>query len=378
MIIVKHKKNNLSFRYRIKLALVKLPLGLYFISPMRRMGMLFIRCFKPIMRIMRRRVARIEARIINSAIHDGVNHAVIVYDNLASGPTYGDFLHVVLLARYFIARGIHVSFYIVDSGLRRKDWSVLSEGEGSTFVEEQLVIAKMLLDATFAKVQRVSWRYCQSEVLNRIEDSVFPFFESVQNRIPIYLQCFNLLNLLLSDMEMKLRDRVLFSYKELSSKIDFKSIESPYITWHCRYSLKWEPERNTKDDDFLMFHAELRSRFPRHSILVVSDTLGCAYFAKLARKHNLQCLFSKDYSQSFMGDGALVLGSTYFFVMHGGGMSSIPIFSSISYGIILPPLNYIERWSRKKVMSWQTERQSFYFKRSFTPEVLPIFEDCNR
>lgn len=344
-------------------------LGSYLIGPMRRLALPAVMICWPIMKFMRRRVAKIEAGIINLSIQNGAGQAVIVYDNLASPPTYGDFLYVVLIARYLIASGIHVSFYIVDSEFR-KDWIALTKAQREEFVAEQVRIAEALLDANLAKIQRISWQDCQSKVLGRPSDSVFPFFENVRHRVAIYLQCFNLLNQLLSDMEQRLRDRVLFSYKELSSKVELKSVEGPYISWHCRYSLKCQPERNTKDSDFLEIYTYLRHRFPTHSIMVMSDVTGCAHFAKLSQKHSLNCLFSKDYSQTFMGDGALILNSTFFFAVRGGGIAVIPMFSTVPYEVIIHPPNYIEGWSKEKIMSWQSEQQSFQMVKNFDPRDL--------
>ncbi len=45
----------------------------------------------------------------------------IFYDNLVSPPTYGDFLQVVMLARYLKASGADVIFTIIDNGQRRLD-----------------------------------------------------------------------------------------------------------------------------------------------------------------------------------------------------------------------------------------------------------------
>ena len=55
----------------------------------------------------------------------------IVYDNLSSPPTYGDYFFVVMFGRYFISQDIMVSFIIVDDG-KRSDWSDLSDDEAKT------------------------------------------------------------------------------------------------------------------------------------------------------------------------------------------------------------------------------------------------------
>src|SRR5437762_148987 len=98
---MKPQTSRLSIRYRTKSALLKLPFGLgsslVMFSPIRRLMMSVMTYCRPLLHFMRRRNAKIEANIILSSIlRRGLSHAVIVYDNLASPPTYGDYLYVVL------------------------------------------------------------------------------------------------------------------------------------------------------------------------------------------------------------------------------------------------------------------------------------------
>ena len=353
--------SNLNIRRRIHSTFMKLPFGFgsRLIIPCLKLGLSALRNYRPLLHFMHRRVAAIESRNIRAAIQDGANQAIIIYDNMVSPPTYGDYLYAVILARYFIAYGIRVSFYIVDSEFQ-ESWQVLSTQEQyEEYAAEQIRVARSLLDSNTATIQRISWQDCQAKLLNRSPDSVIPFYVSVQNRVSIYNHCFNLLNQLLSEADERLRDQVLFSYQELAPKVELKPVTGPYITWHCRHS-QWGTDRNTEEKDFLKIHAYLRRRFPHHSVMIVSDTVGCAHYAKLAKRHYLNCLFSKDYSQTFLGDGALILGSSFFFVVRGGGIGLIPTFSKIPYEITLPMAIAVHNetvWSKVKLTSWQSDQQ---------------------
>ena len=51
---------------------------------------------------------------------------ILVYDNLSSGPTYGDFICMVMLARYFIAFDMPVFIYLVN-GDNKHGWNLLDK-----------------------------------------------------------------------------------------------------------------------------------------------------------------------------------------------------------------------------------------------------------
>ena len=72
-----------------------------------------------------------------------------------------------------------------------------------------------------------------------------------------------------------------------------------------------------QDEQFLKIHQRLRDLYPALDIMVVSDDVGCAHFKTVAQHHGIACLFSKDYSATFMGDGALILGGRYHYALRG-------------------------------------------------------------
>ena len=79
---------------------------------------------------------------------------------------------------------------------------------------------------------------------------------------------------------------------------------------------------------------------------------------KVAKRYGMDCLFSKDYSHTFLGDAALVLHSSYYYQLRGGGMGVIPIFSEVPYEIVSALGNEVE-WRKGALASWATPEQVF-------------------
>ena len=68
-------------------------------------------------------------------------------------------------------------------------------------------------------------------------------------------------------------------------------------------------------------------------------------------------MFSKDYSNDFLGDAALVLNSEFFFAFRGGGMSEIAVMSRTPYECLDPIMNN-DFWDRNNLSSWKGDSQS--------------------
>ena len=301
----------------------------------------------------------IEAKRISRTIaRNEIQQAIIVFDNLVSPPTYGDYIYVVMLARYFIKLDIHVNFLIVD-GDYRSDWSSLNEKEKQFHVSCLVKMAETLLNCPMVKIEVLQFRELESRLKNNTYLGCFIHFgEKVKRRLAIYDSSFNILNHLMSFADEDFRDSFLLSYHEIASKVKFETPAMPYITWHCRYSEKWGEERNTDDDKFLQIYDKLKSLYPKHSIMVVSDYIGCEHFRELAYTYALGCIFSKDYSPTFMGDGALVLGSDFYYQFRGGGVCVFPFFGKVPYEMHVPMGHELE-WEKGKATSWATDKQIF-------------------
>ncbi len=223
-----------------------------------------------ILRCLRGRRAKKPARVL------------IVYDNAVSPPTYGDFLLVVMLARYFGAAGFAVEFCVVDSEFRSA-WNRLSENERDHFLREQLNLAATLLSPFRATVKRLSWMDMKAQLDSLPADSLVLFRDRVIARLPVYDSAFNLTNLLMGHGSDLTRSDFFLSFPELSRHVEVKRPNGPYVAWHCRLSTMGDDIRNTGDEEFIRIYNDLRARFPGRAIMVVSDARGCDYFKRLAR-----------------------------------------------------------------------------------------------
>ena len=307
----------------------------------------------------KRRIEEWESRrILQGLKNKEITKTIIVYDNICSPPTYGDYLFVVMLARYFTSQNIAVSFIIVD-GEYRSDWSALNDDEKKNLIAEYVRIANLLLDSRLAKIEVLTSSQLHARVTNNIDKSIdVPFRESVIKRKHIYGHVLNTLNRLCFESSRGHLDQFLLFFDELAGKVAFKKPEQPYITWNCRYSIKWDFERNAVGEEFLPIYSRLKALYPHHAIMVVSDAAGCNYFKGIASQHGLNCLFSKDYSDTLMGDGALILGSDYFFMLRGGGIAVFPMFSRVPHELIADCSNEVA-WRHERATSWATDNQIF-------------------
>ena len=317
------------------------------------------------------RMERKEAERIRASMQkNGIRNALIVYDALASPPTYGDYFLVLMLARYFTSQGISVKFVIVD-GEYRDDWCHLSEFEKKQLVQNYIESARLLLAPSLAAIEISNWVELQDGMQNdKYVNFDIVFKEQILNRKNIYSHVMNTLNLLIDKPNQVSFEKFFLAYEDLVGKVDLRKLYRPYVTWGCRYSTKWSIDRNLSDELFPQIYAQLKSLYPTHAILVISDDVGCAHFKKIAELLNLECFFSKDFSKSILGDGALILGSSYFYMMRGGGIAVFPIFSRIPYELIsYAPTE--DAWKERRLTSWATRYQIFRYSTLAEKNPLP-------
>jgi hypothetical protein len=282
----------------------------------------------------------------------------VVYDVSCSPPTYGDFLMVLMLARFFMTCEIKTHF-IITRDRYRSDWKSLSSDEIQLLIEDYLKISKLLLNRDCADVAILP----ESEFEKKIESVCsgrghVAFGERVKGREQFYNLCIHLESKLLDRVSDKLLSNYLLSGDEASTWDSAIYCKHRYITWHLRRSLKWGFHRNMTDEDFLTIFNYLKVKYPNHEIMIVSDENGCKYFRELAKNTDLNCIFSKDYSKTFIGDCSLILRGDYHFMLNGGGISLISMFSRMPYDYIY--VHNEEPWKRRKMTSWSGELQCVY------------------
>jgi len=301
-----------------------------------------------------------EAKRILQKLQKGrINKVLIVYDNLVSPPTYGDFLCTVMLARYFTSQDIPVNFVIVD-GDYRSDWDEFDAVKKVQRNKDYVNLATLLLDEKFSSIETAQWVELEGRINGYSNNEIDIVFKNkVLTRDYIYGHAFNILNSLCEKSTQAHLDRFLLSFDDYFGKVNFTKPEQSYITYHCRYSQKKTSlDRNTTDDEFLKICARLKSLYPQYMIMIVSDLVGYTYFRELARKHQVDCVFSKEYSKTFYGDSALILGGKFHFTLRGGGIDIISLFSQGPYEQYASLAND-DAWSSVQANVWSSNAQIF-------------------
>ncbi len=307
--------------------------------------------------------------ILKACKSDQIKEIVVIYDLYSSAPTYGDFFYVVMLSRFFTLFNKKIHLWIVDSEFRQDAVASLSVNERLEFVRSIIEIPQILLNSgETVDIKTVTWTQVTSLLSHyQNQDSAFICFENmVTHRKSFYQYSFNIINMLLKFSPEIDREQFLLSADSFRT-LNIDKPTNRYITWSLRFTNKWDCKRNLTEDEFVLIYDSLKRIFPEHKIMAVSDETGCAYFKEISNNKNMELLYSKDFSQSFLGDSALILYSDYFFTVRGGGISSIPMFSKMPYGIIAKSIHETVTHHRK-ITSWSTENQVFIFSDRGLPE----------
>lgn len=300
------------------------------------------------------------ARIIRVCKRSTPCTVIVPFDYSVSAPGYGEVFYSAMLAKYFSIHNKHVHFVFVTGNVRTDFQEFFAERELLEKLESFLEIPRVLLHEDYCQVQTMTWTEftCFLKQYQNTGRPFIPFEDKVLARNPIYNQAFNTINHLMASTSAELRSQFLLTADTILAKVHVNLPHVPYVTWHARYTVQYRQQSNLTEEEFVQIHSRLRALYPQHALMVISDTSGCSHFKKLAQKHGLSCLFSKDYSDSFMGDAALILASSYYFQLRGGGMGVVPIFSALPYEYVGPLANELA-WADARLTSWSTDRQIF-------------------
>tara|TARA_B000000475_G_scaffold254908_1_gene234218 strand:- start:1011 stop:2036 length:1026 start_codon:yes stop_codon:yes gene_type:complete len=313
---------------------------------------------------------RAESIKINASIKNNLTETFnIVYDYKVSPPTFGDLMAVIMLSRFLMSTGAKIKFIFIDDGFR-VDWFVLSEQNRAARLAEHLSLVNVLLGKE-AEIVKIGF----SDLLelisaNKIRKSEVILFRRVIKRKPLYRSSWNLLNLLYNSSN-KNDKSFLLSAQDLEENISLFDPPQKFVSWHCRKSNKESSqERNTRETEFYRVCHEMIKLFPDRNLLIISDENGCEHYKKLAQKKGLNLFFSKDYSESFLGDGFLILKSHFHFISRGGGIDMFSLFSENSYQAYVDCVSE-KPWSNTKAHPWSNDNQAFYDINSLDVTYLP-------
>ena len=288
-----------------------------------------------------------EGRLIFSELASGKSQCTIVYD----GVSYGSLVFTLCIARFMIAKGCMTHLVLMGGG--RTD---LGSAATEDFYRDSQLIAARLLRPESSVISRVLPDEL-AEVCAVGESGFLLFDDYTRSGRSWGTSTFNLFNWLMANSSPELQDKILYTHEDFGDSIP-EIGEGKFVSWHCRYRMVDEG-RQTNAKEFLKSYYFLRSRFPGHEVLIISDDDGCRHYADLARSLNItDLLFCKDYSADFMGDVALILKSEFFYVFRGGGIGCVPVCSAMPYLCIQPTMDEVS-WDRKTHTSWQNETQRY-------------------
>lgn len=298
---------------------------------------------------------------------------IVIYDHLASPPTIGDFLLVVMLARYLCHAAGSLEFFIV-TGEERHDWDDLTEASREQLQITNTSLLKLLLSGDKAAIRSVSWAEMETILRDVPADTlVVGGVRRAQARHPLYNEAFNTLNALLA-WDTTALGEFLLTADDFGPPVDVGETQGGYIALHARYSESWAPERNLAPESLIRITHFLRELFTLAPIVVVSDDAGCDYFRRVSQEYGLRLKLSKDYSDSFIGDCNIILRSNLYLQFRGGGIGVVPMFSRVPYVIVDPAANEVA-WSRRKFCSFASPQQ---VRTDSESNLETLFEKCRQ
>jgi len=318
-----------------------------------------------------RRIPKTEANRIQIAIRNRIEQAIVVYDNFASPPAHGDYINMVMLARWLSVCGMRTTFIIVNDERKSKDWKSLDTASRSSFVRFQQEIAEVFLDKKMTSVEVCTWPEIAGRLKEYDKAKIFiPFEKRVNKRKMVILRVFSTLNLLLANADKNLISQWMINRKDIEYSKEQNSIDlikGPYLTWNIRRR-KIVTLMNNTESQIVYIYKYLSARFPEYKIVLLSDLNGCDYVKTIARKYNLEIIFSKDIknNSTYLDDALLVLNSKFYFQFSGGGMSNIPFFSMIPYLVLQKPLHFEKEYFNRGLI-WAIKDQKFVVLNETSP-----------
>lgn len=294
----------------------------------------------------------------------------IVYDCSVSALTLGDFCDFAMVARFFQKKKFDIRIIFINDNFR-DDYYKKNLQKAKLRLDEYKIILKSFVSPKIPIIN-CNW----NNYKNGHFEKNFTFFNSnILSRKPIYHHCFNFLSTILR------KEKNFFLNNYLLRKNNFflnKKINLPkkkYISLGCRYdpiSKKGFYERNLKEKEFLDIIKKISLKFKSYKIMIICDDNGKKFFQKVAKKNNLNLLFSKDFSNSFVGDGKIILNSEFFIQFLGGGIITFLIYSKLNFLWFSFPQNHHLIFSKTKYSFWHNKQNIFLeiLKRDFNKFLL--------
>ena len=284
---------------------------------------------------------------------------IVCYDLKSSPPTIGDFLYILILARYLCLKGQAIKICVITSELR-DDWKQLNATEKEIFFKFMKEISRIFIPASEHNYEHISWQEFihylnkdkSSDVVVNSSENFVVLYDRIIKRRPIYNHLFNIFNYLLEEEDKHFAESFVLSAKDFASyEIDIPVLNEKFITWHVRYNSKWGTERNLTKAQFDQMLSRIRSENPDTNVVIVSDQIGTDYYKKMIPFDSKLLYFSKDYGDNFFHDAWLILKSSKYYQYRSGGIGILAIYSRVDYEFIMDCRNEIS-WAYPDFTSW--------------------------
>jgi len=286
----------------------------------------------------------------------------LVYNNSCSPPTYGNFVEVVMLARYLSLIGFTVDFVVIYGEKGTLDWEHrgLNTHQEDDFVQEQVALANYLLpEAVSVHLMEDS----EGQTGFALPEASFTLFKAkVESEVNITAQCVYLLHELVQASGSSPPSGFLLDRSQFSVPANAYSRSRPYVVWHVRRGI-WDQERNPGAMILCEDFAELRRSFPNHTIMVLSTDSGIEFTKEVLARHGCTLnwetggpILEGQPDSGFIAAIPWLLGADFYYQRLGGGIGIIALFSDIPYLMLLNDIAYWEGIARGDSMApWANE-----------------------
>jgi len=288
----------------------------------------------------------------------------LVYNNSCSPPTYGNFVEVVMLARYLSLIGFAVDFVVIDAEKGNLDWKHrgLSAHQEDEFVQEQVALAYYLLPETVS-VHLLGDSEGQANFAST-KASFTLFKGKVESAVDITPQCVYLLHELVEASGSSPPSGFLLDRSQFSVPANAYSRSRPYVVWHVRRGI-WDHERNPGEMILCEDFAELRRSFPNHTIMLLSTASGIEFTKEVLARRGCTLnwetggpILEGQPDSGFIAAIPWLLGADFYYQRVGGGIALIALVSDIPYLMLLNDIGYWEGIARGDRMApWANENQ---------------------
>jgi len=288
----------------------------------------------------------------------------IVYDCAVSPPTYGDFIYILMVSRYFKKKKYKTNLIIINGEYRKETWQRVKK---KFYSHKVLELKKLAIKfKSQDKIQVKNWKKFIFDYENKKSVEEFFFKERVFNRKRIYSHSFNFLNLQLKSEKNSFQKKFLLGKQRFDSFLKYK-LPKRYIAIQFRYSKKGRKNefskristsRNISYNLFKLSIEKLSKKYPNLKLIIISERSAIKEFKKFYIK-NSNLFFADSFSKNILGDAAIVLNSKLYFQVKGGGIYTFALFSNVnSIYIHNTPTNELT-YNKSRYSSWQNTNHRY-------------------